>query len=238
MVLLKRQDYRAASEGLRDLRRRVRIRLDEPKAEAPLRNLPYLYERWLTLQVIVAALQTGHELGYEHDRPTLLRRHGDELLVDLLPGGNRALVELTHATHETTVRVFAQRYYSLKGAALRSISFPQIPDVAIEVERPSRTDVILFDAKYKLGSEGTADGAADGRPAKADIDAMHAYSDAIRDAEGRRVVCLAAILYPGGDMDYGAHLAALRARPGQGEALQSALRTRLEPVFAAAGTSH
>jgi PD-(D/E)XK nuclease superfamily/Domain of unknown function (DUF2357) len=234
MVLLKRQDYRAVSEGLRDLRRRALIRLDEPKTTAPLSNLPHLYERWVTLEVIVAALQTGNELGYEHDRVTLLRRHGDELLVDLLPGGNRAIVELSHATRGTKVRVFAQRHYTPEGTGLRSISFRQIPDVAIEVEGRSRTEVILFDAKYKLGSEGTANAAADGLPAKADIDAMHTYSDAIRDVADRRVVSLAAILYPGRNMDYGAHLAALRARPGQGEALQSELCRRLEPVFAAA----
>ena len=237
MVLFKRQDYRAVSEGLRDLRRRALISLDEPKATAPLNNLPHLYERWLTWQVIVAALQTGNELGFEQERVSLLKRHGDEFLVDVLPGGNRAIVELHHPARETKVRVFAQRYYTPEGTALRSLSFRQIPDVAIEVESPSATEVVIFDAKYKLGSEGSGAAAADGRPAKADIDAMHTYSDAIRDAADRRVVCLAAILYPGANIDYGAHLAALRARPGQTEALQSALRARLEPVFAATSSS-
>ena len=57
-------------------------------------------------------------------------------------------------------------------------------------------------------SEGLA---PDGRQKKADIDTMHAYRDAIRDEQGRRVVEYAAILYPGDEVRFDVGLEALKS---------------------------
>ena len=64
MVLLRRPDYRAALEGFLEFRRTVSIHLDEPALDAPLENLPSLYETWGTLQIIKALADVAVELGY------------------------------------------------------------------------------------------------------------------------------------------------------------------------------
>ena len=56
--------------------------------------------------------------------------------------------------------------------------------------------LILFDPKYKLDSETNGE-PGDGKPKKVDIDKMHAYRDAIRLADGDRVIRYAATNYPG-----------------------------------------
>jgi predicted component of viral defense system (DUF524 family) len=77
----------------------------------------------------------------------------------------------------------------------------------------------LFDLKYKLDGKTGEDGASDGRPKKDDIDKMHAYRDAIRDAAFNRVVQTATILYPGPDASYPTGVGALYAYPGDDHAL-------------------
>lgn len=52
-------------------------------------------------------------------------------------------------------------------------------------ERPR---IHQLDPKYKLEKETVDDDGSDGRPRKGDIDKMHAYRDAIRNAAGERVV--------------------------------------------------
>jgi PD-(D/E)XK nuclease superfamily/Domain of unknown function (DUF2357) len=239
MALLQRADYRAVSDGLRDLRRRALIRVEDEGVAARLNNVPRLYEKWLTFQAIVVTLEVANQLGYRQDRVALVRRYGDAFLVAALPGGNTPLVALSHQAPNVKVRLFAQRNYLPKDRAthqdrLFSISYKQIPDVAIEVERPSGVDILIFDAKYKLESEGQTSSATDTRPKKADVDAMHAYSDAIRDEGDRRVVRYAAILYPGRSAAYGNHIAALRARPADAESLREDLRRVIAPVLTSA----
>jgi predicted component of viral defense system (DUF524 family) len=106
-----------------------------------------------------------------------------------------------------------QRRYERVQHGLRSLSFQQRPDIAIEIERPGGdNDVWLFDPKYKLDSEELEGEDPQARPKKVDIDAMHSYRDAIRDERGNRVVRYAAILYPDQTQMYMLGLAALRAR--------------------------
>ena len=56
MVLLKRPEYRSMLESYLRFRRSAFVQLDEPALEAPLENLPYMYELWGTLQLIEALL--------------------------------------------------------------------------------------------------------------------------------------------------------------------------------------
>lgn len=231
MVLQRRPAYRAALDGLLAFLRSSGARLDAPSLDAPLDNLPSLYELWGTLQVCVAVLDTAARLGLVVARQRLVRATRDSVLVRVLPDGLPAVS--LEGPSGLRVELIPQRKYRREGA-LRSVSFTQEPDVAVEVHGHEGAAVWLFDPKYKLASdEGDAPG--DGSPQKTDIDKMHAYSDAIRDAAGRRVVRYAATLYPGPDRHYGGGIAALRAWPGEGAALRARVTAILAQAFEAQG---
>jgi hypothetical protein len=92
------------------------------------------------------------------------------------------------------------------------------------VTRPGEDAALyLFDPKYKLDSEQNGE-PGDGRPKKVDIDKMHAYRDAIRGPDVRRLIRYAAILYPGRETRYGDRIEALSARPLQAEELDQRVR--------------
>jgi predicted component of viral defense system (DUF524 family) len=223
MVLLRRHEYRSLLDSYLRFRRSAFVQLNEPALEAPLENLPYLYELWDTLQVIKVLLEVGVELGYQV-RSEQLSRHDDRGLYLKILGGGDPAVELRHPERQTTVTLTPQRGYgsTLKGG-LRSISFNQIPDISVEVREPGeRLDLLLFDPKYKLQSEEGGE-PGDGKPKKIDIDTMHAYRDAIRTASDWRVVSCAAILYPGPEVRYGDGIEALSARPLEPARLQARL---------------
>lgn len=121
-----------------------------------------------------------------------------------------------------------ERSYARAGG-LRSVSYSQRPDVTLEVHPQARAPrLYLFDPKYKLIAEETNAGRRDGKPKKEDIDKMHAYRDAIRDASGERVVEYAAIMYPGSETQtYGRGLEALSSLPGSVGVLETRLRKLL-----------
>ncbi len=98
--------------------------------------------------------------------------------------------------------------------------------------------VYLFDPKYKLEGEFLEGESSDGRPKKVDIDKMHAYRDAIRDEEGRRLVRYAAILYPGPDMYYAEGLEAIIAYPGLDQALERRIRGLLGKALDSSEVPH
>ncbi len=150
--------------------------------------------------------------------------HGS--IVALVPDGKVILA----LEDERGVRaaMIPERRYRATGR-LRSASFEQRPDVVLEVERADSTALWILDPKYKLDADADAP-AADGRPCKTDIDKMHAYRDAIRDADGRRIVQHAAILYPGPDTPFDEGIAALHAMPGE----DGSLRESLTELFARA----
>jgi len=87
------------------------------------------------------------------------------------------------------------------------------------------------EAKYKLDSEVSDASDAGAHPKKDDIDKMHAYRDAIRDASGKRVVALASILYPGPTIRYGDGIAALKAVPGEADELSRCVGDILAAVI-------
>lgn len=220
MVLLNRPPYRSAFQGLLEFNKSLAPRINEPKLESPIKNLPYLYQLWGTLMVTQVLLDVGKELGFQVHLQKLVRRESGNLFVRVMPDGKPTII-LRHPKSFSEVRLIPERSYSSTGT-LRSISFSQRPDIAIEIRSPDRqTAIILFDPKYKLRSEQVSLEEEDeseqspqpGTPKKVDIDKMHSYRDAIRDSELRRVVQYAAILYPGKECRYADDIEALHANP-------------------------
>jgi predicted component of viral defense system (DUF524 family) len=224
MVLLRRPAYRAALEGFLEYRRTVSIRLEEPALDAPLENLPTLYETWGTLHLVKALIDVGEELGWKVEE-RMFQRDASGLFLRVLRGGRAALIA-RDLTTKMTAKLVVQRTYGRRGRPLRSASFEQRPDVGIEIEAPGQaTRVLVFDPKYKLESEQLEGEITDGRPKKADIDKMHAYRDAIRNERDERPVEFAAIIYPGASSEtFGPGLEALAARPGEDMQFEAELR--------------
>jgi predicted component of viral defense system (DUF524 family) len=233
MVFIRRPDYHTAYSSYLAFHRSASVRLWDDHLSAPLDNVPSLYETWGTLRVLQALSQFAAEHGFEVTLDRIFVHRPGELFLRLLPDGKVAM-KLEHPDLGS-IRFIPQRSYGTVGL-LRSISFQQKPDVAIEVQRPDgETRILIFDPKYKLDSETlrgdttSEDPAPDaaseepsseagpGKPKKVDIDKMHAYRDSIRDAQDHRIVSYAAILYPGQTVSYGPGLAAIAARPSDVE---------------------
>ena len=229
MVFLRRPEYRAVFEGYLAFHRSVAVKLLDERLLAPLENLPSLYETWGTLQLLSALVNVAASLGYHVKSERLFSHKTGDLFLRLLPGG-RVVLELTHP-ELGSVKFIPQRGYGATGE-LRSISFPQIPDVSIHIVRPGeKLRMVIFDPKYKLVSEATDNptedverkqvssdfsldtGSPKGKPKKVDIDKMHAYRDSIRGGSDHHAVSYASILYPGPTVTYGPGLAAVSARP-------------------------
>ena len=238
MVLLNRPSYRSAFQGFREFHKSAAMRMDEPRLDAPLCDVPYLYQLWGTMAVIQVLIDVGVSLGYRVRAQQLVRKELGGLCMRVLPDGKPAVV-LVHPEARTVVKLIPERSYRKKGN-IRSISFSQRPDIAIEVEAPDKeTRIFLFDPKYKLQSEQSqpiADEADEavptGQPKKVDIDKMHSYRDAIRDPQLRRAVRYAAILYPGPEVRYADDIEALNAYPSQSQNVKSRLRDVLSAALA------
>lgn len=230
MVLQRRPEYRALFEAFLRFRRGLAVRLESPALDAPLEGLPYLYQLWGTMRVIRVFLAVAPSLGWRVTAERLIAQDAGGYFFRPLPDGEPA-VELTHPDGRSA-RLIPERTYrrrSSSATGLRSMSFAQRPDVAVEVLRPGHpARVYLFDPKYKL--EGELDIARGQRPLKVDIDKMHAYRDAIRDADGRRVVQYAAILYPGETRSFEGTIEALGAKHSSAVTLDE----RLHEVFVGA----
>jgi len=234
-VLQKRPLYRAALKRYLDFQREIGVSLDAPEIDAPLNNLPALYQLWCTLEVIRATLREAKSHGFEVRRSSLFQRQAGFLALSL--GGQAAWMH--HPESGVEIEVYTERTYSRSRTGdLRSVSYSQRPDVSVEVSFPSgRRAVYLFDPKYKLdteraeleaGSEGSpsAQGMS-GRAKKPDIDKMHAYRDAIRDSAGNRAVEYAAILYPGQTETFSDGLEAISALPGRSSLLREMIASRM-----------
>jgi hypothetical protein len=227
MALLKRPAYRAILEGYLELRNSPVVGIQEPDLEAPLENLPHLYQLWGTLEVCDALLHAAAALGYRTDSHNLLQRDREGFFVRVIPGG-RPAVRLVHPRSGTAVSLVPERSFG-RLWHLRSMSFVQRPDVTVEIVRRDGSRILyVFDPKYKLESE-EADGEIRSSPVKSDVDKMHAYRDAIRDVEGNPVVYYAAILYPGATISYSCprspypEIEAIRAYPGESLGLREHL---------------
>ena len=234
MVLTKRPEYREALEGFLEFRRRALIQLREAALDAPLENLPELYQVWGTLTVIDELLSVAAEHGYDIRQQRIAQPTEGGLWIEVLRDGSPAVV-LVHPQSERVVRLIPQRTYSRKRSGMHSVSFNQIPDVAVEVTDGPATRIYIFDPKYKLQSEQREGQQAKARPKKVDIDAMHSYRDAIRDEDGNHIVQFAAILYPGPTELFEDGLMAIHAEPGDVGGPQRPVRAVLSAVIGAAG---
>lgn len=242
MVLLNRPAYRSAFQGYLEFRRSYAVRIDEPRIETPLENVPALYQLCGTMAVTQVLLDCATEAGYRVKKHSLMRRDGGGLCFRILPDGEPALV-LMNSQSGVVVKLVPERTYK-KAGALQSISFQQRPDIALEIESPNaETRILLFDPKYKLRSEEShipsdesVECTSPGLPKKVDIGKMHAYRDAIRDSNLRRAVSYAAILYPGSEVRYADDIEALRAYPSESEKLRSRLHEIIAQALQRAST--
>lgn len=178
--------YRRLWRLLRALQGSLLIAFDSPLLWLPLHDLPTLYEQWCVVQVIRAVVRLG--------RPVEQRL---VVGVDDAPQ-RRWLVRLR--THQPLLRVhcadgtelavcYRRRYAPNQPTRLGALDpFARIPDVAIEVTRGDATQVLVFDAKYRVTDAG-------GVPQDA-LDEAYAYRGAI-GRHGVRATLGAFLLYPG-----------------------------------------
>ena len=226
MVLLNRPEYRGVLDGLVEFRRSVAVHLEDEALDAPLQNLPYLYQRWCLLRVLDAVTRMAGEKGFRIVEERLSRRRQAALFIEVLPGGE-PLIHYRHDESGTVATVTHERTFDGTKSP-HSVSFSQRPDIVLDVRAPNAVPrLFVFDPKYKLESEDHGEGVPAGRPKKSDIDKMHAYRDSIRGESGKRVVEYAAILYPGPSKHFGNDVAALKAVAGQETCLQGQLNTVL-----------
>jgi predicted component of viral defense system (DUF524 family) len=240
MLLMKRAEYRAALDGYLELNRSLLVAVADQRLDAPLANVPDLYEAWTTLEALQGLLEACAALDFRVVAQRLFRRLSQSLLIDLLPGG-RPLVQLMRRDGSREVRITPQRVYGRRGNP-HSYSFRQIPDLSVELVTPAGgvDQVLLFDAKYKLLMDDASPLAGDGEPLKGDIDKMHTYRDSIVDTAGCRVVTYAAILYPGisrafrttDESTVTASLEAIRSYPGEEIDLRAHVRNVMTDALA------
>jgi predicted component of viral defense system (DUF524 family) len=232
MVLLKHPPYHAILAGYLEFIRSPTVRLEDSDIDAPLENLPHLYQVWGTLWIIQTLLEVGLNKGYQVEKHSLVSKDKNGIYALVLPNGQPALI-LIHPQHKTKVKLIPERTYGKDGELHSATDFKQRPDVAIEIQLPDGLEqVYLFDSKYKRDSELLNNGRNERKPQKEDIDKMHAYRNDIRNREGERAVRYAAILYPGSFISYAkAKIDALPAYPGAEAELQNHLRRVLDKAL-------
>lgn len=230
MVLLKRPAYRAAFEGYLELHRSLAVRLDDPRLDLPLENLPSLYQLWGTLSACSTLLRVAVGHGYRLESQRLVHRESSGAFIQMVPAGATA-IRLVHPVHATVVSLIPEQSYGASGS-FRSISFVQRPDITIKIERRGADpELLLLDPKYKLDSDAEGSSELTGKPKKIDIDKMHAYRDAIRDNQGRRIVSSACTIYPGPSVSYANGIEAIQGNPAKLEILEEHLRAMIETAL-------
>jgi len=194
-----------------------------PRRRSP-ESLPWLYQTWSLLHLILALLQTAQKQGWKADfQQTLFPWQASEW-VRVLPRGKMVLC-LQKPEAGIALQVWVERQFGPTGP-IHSISYAQRPDLVVHIVRPNGPDRLwLWDAKYRLGDQLK-------RPEKVDLDRMHAYRDALRLASGDTVVDMACILYPGPSQVYAPGLMALQASPLASQQLQTDLRQQISQLLA------
>ena len=226
MVLTREPRYRAMLDCYLEYHRSVWATVSDPALDAPLEDVPFLYELWGTLLVVDAVVAEAVEAGYRVVHQRVARRVPGALFVEVVPGG-QALVELRNAGTGDEIIVTPQRSFGTNGE-YHSISLTQRPDVTVDIRRRGRaSEFVVFDPKYKL----VADDEGSGTPVKADVDKMHAYRDAIRGPGNTHVVRFAATIYPGQSIWYGHDIAALGAQPERPDEFVDEARSALRRVL-------
>ncbi len=240
MVLMRQPLYLAALQGFIQFRNSARVVLDEASLSTPLDELPHLYQLWCALTVIKVTLEVAEEYGYSTGQMGLFQAGKGGYFVQV---NGATVVTLNHQATGITARLVHERSFGTGDPWLRSITNEQRPDIVLELQRNGKYEkLLIFDPKYKLDSYGKD--SSDSSSQKDDIDKMHAYRDAIRDENNKRIVSFAAILYPGDALEIfpsngiadisRADIAAIPAKPDEPEKFQETigevLRTALNPA--------
>lgn len=230
-LLQRDSHYREVYRMWQALRQQPALALDSPLFNIPIADLPYLYETWCALQLVIATLHLGGEVISQqliraarpvdtHDTlQTLSLADAAPLLVIQL---GKKVLTLRYQPRYRPQRMAAPNT-GLSEAAARStlISLDRhtrVPDVALEITQAGKPpQVLVFDAKYRLDEDGR------GVPQDALADA-YAYLGAI-GANGERATSGALLLYPGTrDELYPNGIGALALLPGKTAALAAAIR--------------
>lgn len=175
--------YARVAEWMRLYRRSFQFDWGHPLFHLPSRETWRLYEAWGLFQTLQALLALGYAptANAEAASASLFAVRRGRLLFQLVKGQESRVT--LRSPQGRPVALFYNRAYP---ARQRSLSRTMLPDIALE-DGQGRTWVL--DPKFKTyataGDEGD------------DVDQMHAYRDAIVDAQGRKPVGRAWCLYAG-----------------------------------------
>ena len=223
---LMRNDRRYAAIGRLWHMREARpfVAVDSPAFDLPANDLPLLYEVWCLLEVIRALEPHGllvRQQLFEQDR-------GPDEDLRLRPWRLRLSedVPLIHRRRADGLEIalyYRRRYHPREGQQSRLGSldpFLRIPDIALELRAPGRRPtVIVFDAKYRVGSSGAI-------PEDAMADA-YSYAGAI-GCQASAAATGVFLLFPGTEGFEASRVGALPLLPGHTDALDDLLARYLQ----------
>ena len=174
--------YARLATAMRHYRQSFQFDWANPVFALPPRETWRLYEAWGLFQALEALLALGHvpEAATHAAAPALFAVHQERLTFALVKGVE-SRVGLT-APDGRRLALFYNRSYPQR---VRSLSRTMQPDVAIE----SAEKTWVLDPKFKSYATPGAEGD--------DVDQMHAYRDAIVDAQGQKRVTRAWCLFAG-----------------------------------------
>ena len=206
--------YAGLATAMRRYRQSFQFDWAHPLFALPSRESWRLYEAWGLFQVLEALLALGYAPEAETTANALFAVQQERLTFALVKGTESG-VGLT-AADGRRMALFYNRSYPQRS---RSLSRTMQPDVAME--QAEKTWVL--DPKFKSYATPGAEGD--------DMDQMHAYRDAIVDAQGGKSVVRAWCLFVGSageasrlQIAYGPPAAsivgALRLRPGDGSGFE------------------
>lgn len=147
MVLLKNPAYRAVLEGYLALNEPSSVTIQEPMLSFPLNGFPYLYQRWVNLQLLSALLQVCAESGYKCVSHRWVKRSIKSTKIQVT-NDDQPAVQLSNVATGRSVS-----FVPWSGSV--SMSGQRGPiDAAIVIETPGNPlAVLVFDPKYWVDSE-------------------------------------------------------------------------------------
>jgi large subunit ribosomal protein MRP49 len=219
-ILRRDAEYRAVYRMWQRLRGHPLLDIDTSRVTLPIAELPELYERWCALALAAAlTAQPGWQIVVQH----AIEGGGTTWQISIPT--KQPLLELATKCG-WSMRLHYQPHYRPNGAGYHSLDrHTRVPDLVIEVRHPNHpAELLLFDAKYRLDLSGEV-------PESALADA-YTYLGAIGEANGRRVVRFAMLLYPGSGEArcYASGAGAIPLLPGNGIALRRWLAMTLAQI--------
>ena len=207
LAMIRLPHYRQALGLWRRFRHSLETTLDNRLLDAPIHNLPHLYELWATLMALQGTIDALAQSKWTIEHHAVFGETPYGFGIRPLVGGQPALTACSE-NRSFRMEFVPRASATVSGSQFTSISNSMIPDVAVKIWRGfTLASVLLFDPKYKREDQG---------PVTDDINKMHTYRDAIRGKDQCRVVRYAAIIYPGVvEKDYAGRVGAISAIPGK-----------------------